>query len=163
MPIVLILMSIRFQYTPLYLGLFNVYLGIGFAIGLLVVLPKMVKRMTIEKVVAITLLVACIAQIVSSLVSIEWVIWLLALPYGIAIEIAFTGMFTAFSNAADEQSQGWVMGISVAVLAIAWALAGFAAELAHTISPALLIFLGGLSLAMSTLLMGCRIKKVVQR
>lgn len=153
LPIILILLTTEFGYTPLFLGLFNGYMGAGFALGLLFVLPQMLKRFKIEQIVWIALFTTLLAQLFSSILHTQTLIWLLAFPFAIAIEIAFSGMFTSFSNAADENSQGWVMGISVAIMAIAWAVAGFSAQLIPIFGAHILIFIGSLFLGLSALLM----------
>jgi len=153
LPIVLILLTTEFGFSPLFLGLFNGYLGIGFALGLLLVLPQMLKRLKIEQIVCISLFTTFVSQFFSSILKPQEFIWILAFPFAIAVEIAFSGMFTSFSNAADERSQGWVMGISVAIMAIAWAIAGFSAQLAPLFGVHTLVFIGSIFLGISALLM----------
>ncbi len=153
LPIILILLTTEFGYTPLFLGLFNGYMGAGFALGLLLVLPKMLKRFKIEQIVCISLFTTFLAQFFSSILHAQTLIWLLAFPFAIAVEIAFSGMFTSFSNAADERAQGWVMGISVAIMAIAWAVAGFSAQLVPIFGVHTLVFIGSVFLAASGLFM----------
>lgn len=153
LPVILILLTTQFGYAPLLLGLFNGYLGIGFAVGLVAVLPRMLKRFKIEQIVYLSLFTTLIAQFFSSILHSQVILWLLAFPYAVAVEIAFSGMFTSFSNAADESSQGWVMGISVAIMAIAWAVAGFSAQLIPIFGSYVLIFLGSLFLGLSAFLM----------
>jgi predicted MFS family arabinose efflux permease len=151
LPITLIILTTQFNYTPFQLGLFNGYLGIGFALGLILFLPKMLKRYRIEKIVAICLLLTFFSLLLSSVLLHEWALWVFALPCSITLQTAFSGMFTSYSNAADETSQGWVMGISVAVMAIAWAIGGFCTQLSLTIGPHTLIFIGAILLAVSTI------------
>ncbi len=62
-------------------------------------------------------------------------------------------MFTSFSNAADERSQGWVMGISVAIMPIAWAVAGFSAQLVQIFGVHIIVFIGSLFLGLSAFFM----------
>ncbi|MES2345539.1 MAG: MFS transporter [Chlamydiota bacterium] len=152
-PIILILLTTEFNHPLLFLGLFNGYLGVGFALGLLFVLPRMLKRFKIERIVYIALITTLLAQFFSSIARSEKFIWLLGFPWAVAVEIAFSGMFTSFSNAADKNSQGWVMGISVAIMAIAWAIAGFSAQLVPLFGTHALIFIGSVFLAASALLM----------
>jgi MFS family permease len=153
LPIILILLTTEFGYAPPSLGLFNGYIGAGFALGLLFVLPQMLKRFKIEQIVWISLFTTFLAQFFSSILHTQTLLWLLAFPLAIAVEIAFSGMFTSFSNATDERSQGWVMGISVAIMAIAWAVAGFSAQLVPIFGVHTLIFIGSLFLGASAFLM----------
>jgi len=153
LPFILIAFTTKFYYTPIQLGLFNGYLGVGFTIGLLVLLPWMLKRDKIEKIVYLSLLATFFAQLFSSLFPKEAILWIAALFYAISVELVFTGMFTAYSNAADETSQGWAMGVSVAVMAIAWAIAGACIQFIPQIGVYPLIFIGSLCLGVSSHLM----------
>jgi MFS family permease len=152
-PFILIAFTTQFHYTPVQLGLFNGYLGVGFTIGLLVFLPWMLKRDKIEKIVYLSLLATFFAQLFSSIFPTEAFLWIAAFFYAISIELAFTGMFTAYSNAADETSQGWAMGVSVAVMAIAWAIAGACIQFVPQLGVYTLIFIGSLCLGLSAHLM----------
>lgn len=150
LPVILILFTTDFGYSPLYLGLFNGYLGVGFALGLLFLLPQLLKRYKIEQIVCLCLFVCLISQFFSSFLHSQVILWLLALPLAITLQTAFSGMFTSFSNAVDERSQGWVMGISVATMAIAWAVSGFSAQLIPLFGTHMLIFFGSLLMGIST-------------
>ncbi len=57
------------------------------------------------------------------------------------------------TEAVDERSQEWVMGISVAIMAIALAVAGFSAQFAPIFGVHTLVFIGSLLLGASGLLM----------
>jgi MFS family permease len=153
LPIILIYLSTQFQYTSVSLGIFNAYLGVAFAISLIFVLPRMLKRFKIEEIVCLSLATTFFAQFFTSIIHTQSLVWILAFPYALAAQLAFTGMFTSFSNATDARSQGWVMGISVAVMAVAWAVAGFSAQLVPLIGAPILIFIGSLFIALSALLM----------
>jgi len=153
LPIILILLTTEYDYTPLYLGLFNGYVGIGFAFGLLVILPQMLKVLKIEQIVCLSLFTSFIAQFLSSILHTDVFIWLFAFPLAIGVEMAFTGMYTSFSNAANAKSQGWVMGISVALMAISWAFAGITTQLIPKFGVHTIIFIGCIFLGSSALLM----------
>jgi hypothetical protein len=122
---------------------------VGFALGLLLVLPQLLKRYKIEQIVCLCLSVSLISQFFSSFLDSQFILWLFGLPLAIAVQIAFSGMFTSYSNAVDERSQGWVMGISVAVMAIAWAVSGFSAQLILLFGSHALIFIGSVFMGLS--------------
>jgi DHA1 family tetracycline resistance protein-like MFS transporter len=159
LPVVLILLTTNYQYTAIDLGLFNGYLGIGFALGLLILLPKMLKRYSIEKIVFLSLFSTFILQFLTPLIPKVIFVWLFAFPFAMIIEVAFSGIFTSFSNATDESSQGWVMGISVATMAIAWAVAGLSTQLIPVIGSENLILIGSLLLGGSAMMMKSYCKK----
>lgn len=159
LPIILIFFSNNFHYSPFFLGLFNAYLGVGFAFGLLVVLPRLLKRFFPEKLCFYTLLLTALVQIASGCLSFETPQWILGFIFAVFIQQAYSLMFTSFSNATDANSQGWVMGVSVAMMAIAWAIAGFGPNLIPLIHTNGVILLGGFSLAISCLLMRIYLNK----
>lgn len=161
LPVVLILLATKFSYTPLLLGLFNGYLGVGFALGLLLFLPQLLKRFKIEQIVSICLFTTFFSLFFSSILKEQLFVWLLAFPFAIAVEIAFSGMFTSFSNAAEKKSQGWAMGISVAIMAIAWTITGFSVQLAPIFGNHILIFIGSVFLGISAFFMKKYSKKHV--
>jgi len=148
---ILILLSTQFQYTPFSLGLFSGFMGVGLALGISLGLPYLIKKMDIETIVCFTLIITSLAQLFSSFAFSSITIWILAFFYAIAVEIAYSGMYTCFSSAADARSQGWVMGIAVSMVAIAWAIAGFTSQLSGWIGAHALIFLGALLLILATL------------
>lgn len=153
LPIILILFTTAFNYSPVMLGIFNGFIGASFALGLLILLPQMLKRFKIEQIVAICLIATCVSQLLSSVFPSQILLWLLAIPYGCTVETAFSGMFTSFSNAADATSQGWVMGISVAIMAIAWAITGFSTLLIPILGANMIMLIGAIFLGVSAYLM----------
>lgn len=160
-PIVLILLTEKYGYTTFDLGMFNGLIGVGFALGLIFILPQLLKKFKIEKVVYFSIFSTFLAQVFSSIFHHQEAIWSLAFLYAMSCEVAFSGMFTAFSNAADENSQGWAMGVSVAIMAIAWAFAGLATQLIPIIGTVTMVFIGSLFLFGSGILMKKYYKKYI--
>ena len=158
LPIILIFFSNQFNYSPLFLGLFNAYLGVGFALGLLVVLPRLVKKTFPENLCFYTLLISSLIQIASGCLVFEIPQWILGFVFAVFIQQAYSLMFTSFSNATSASSQGWVMGVSVAMMAIAWAIAGFGPNLIPIITANGVILMGGFALGISSLLMKLYLK-----
>lgn len=152
-PIILVLLATDFGYPPLYLGLFNGYVGIAFALALLLVLPRLLKRYKIEQIVYMALFTTFAAQFLTSILRSKVAVWVLAFPLAMALELAFSGMFTAYSNSADETSQGWAMGISTAVMAISWALAGMIMQLVPIVGVHAVLLVGSIFIGLSAVLM----------
>lgn len=67
--------------------------------------------------------------------------------------IAYTVLLTAFFYAVDKNAQGWVMGISGAIMGLSWSTTGLSANTLPLLGVNGLIFIGGLSLLASGLLM----------
>jgi hypothetical protein len=80
-----------------------------------------------------------------------WV-WVIAFPIAASDMLAYTAMITSFSNTADELSQGWVMGIATAVMAIAWVFSGLGANLLF-LGANTVVGLGGILLIIASTLM----------
>lgn len=152
LPIILILLGTEFHYSSGLLGIFNGYLGVWFACGLLVLLPRLLKRFQIEQIVCICLFAAAICQFFSSFAP-QALLWILAMPLASGAMVAYSGMYTSFSNAADEASQGWVMGISVSIMAISWAITGMSTMLIPILGSHWLIFVGSICVGIGAILM----------
>jgi predicted MFS family arabinose efflux permease len=150
---ILVLLKTQWGYGAPLLGLFNGYLGVGFALGLILLLPRLVRRWEIEKIVWLSLALASCALLLELLVSTELLLWVWAFPLAVGIQTAFAGMVTSFSRAVDKRRQGWVMGVAVGVMAIAWAVAGVCAQLIPFVGARLLLFEALLFLAASALWM----------
>jgi MFS transporter, DHA1 family, tetracycline resistance protein len=151
--LILVLLSQRYNYTSWQLGAFNGFVGLSFAIGMLLVIKIALKFWTVRPIAIATLLFTAISQIASSFAGDQIAIWILAFFVSAFDMVAFTAMLTSFSDAADKESQGWVMGISGAVMAVAWAITGLSTNLISIFGLDGLIFIGGIFLIASSLLM----------
>src|SRR3990167_1386958 len=116
---VIIYMQSTYDYNNWQLGVFQGMLGLGFALGLLIGIPLTVKRLSVEKIAFSALILTGIGQLIAALIPWESLQWFLAVFIATADIMAFSTMLTLFSNAVDEKSQGWVMGISGSVMAFA--------------------------------------------
>jgi DHA1 family tetracycline resistance protein-like MFS transporter len=58
------------------------------------------------------------------LIKSEWLMWTSVIPAAMGGGLFYMALLTLFSNAVDENSQGWVMGVSAAIMSVAWALTG---------------------------------------
>lgn len=146
LPLILIYLLEQFDYSSFSMGLFNAYLGVWLAIGLGAVIPRAVKLWKIEWICAGCAGMEALAQLCTSFVSSEWAIWILAIPLALFGQVAYSAMFTSYSNAVDEKSQGWALGISGSVMAISWALASLAPGLISYITPMKMVFGGSILL-----------------
>ncbi len=149
--IILIYLSTSFDYTALGLGLFNSVLGIAGGCALLIIIPFVSKHIRMEWLATIGLLVGACAEIATSFSSTILTIWLLGATLGFVLEISYTATYTAFSNAVDEISQGWAMGIAASVSGLAWTVTGLSPNLIPYFGERPLIFIGGACLALSGL------------
>jgi DHA1 family tetracycline resistance protein-like MFS transporter len=99
------------------------------------------------------LLIAGVCQILSALFPQEIVLWCLATLVGCFDMVAYTTMYTAFSDAVNEERQGWALGVAGSVMAVAWVVTGFLTNLLPVFEEIGLLLLGGISFLLSFLMM----------
>ncbi|MBS0653427.1 MAG: MFS transporter [Verrucomicrobia bacterium] len=153
--IALIYLKKAFGYANWELGMYNGWIGVSFAIGMFFIARKVAGKYPAEKIAAISMLVTAVGQLLFFLPLSQGWVWVLALPIGASDMLAYTTMLTSFSNIADAKSQGWVMGIAVAVMSVAWVISGFGTNLLDVMSANQIVGIGGVLLLFSgTMMLG---------
>lgn len=148
--LILVELQKKYNYDTLMMGIYNGYYGLWFAVALIFIIPHLVKRYKIEKITCVFILLLALSQIAISFVHKESSIWILTIFLAIAVQIAYTGMYASYSNAADRQHQGLVMGLSGSIMALSWALSGFSPTLVPLLTVQGVIFFGGVLLLISS-------------
>jgi len=149
----LVFLRMEFGYDSFKLGMFTAYLGVWFAAGLLLFMPILIRKLSLQAIATLGIFITGLAFLASSATRSELTFWLLAIVVAIADVIAYSTMMTIFSNQVDEKSQGWVMGIFGATVAIAWAIAGLMTNLVPELGASGLIAVGRILYILSTALM----------
>lgn len=106
--------------TGCYMGL----LGGGFGIGTGFLIDPLTQRFSLKTCVIAGSLLTALATALTLTAPHELFIWFYVLPLGAAIAVAYSTLLTLFSNQVDEDSQGWVMGITGAIMAFAFGING---------------------------------------
>lgn len=150
---ILVLLKNTYHYQNWQLGAFSGFIGFCFALSLLLGLKIMLRFWKINTVAVISLLIVGLGLIVTTFVTSQELIWLLAVPISFFDMIAYTALLTAFSNAVEKNAQGWVMGVSGAIMALSWAMTGLSANALPLLGVEGLIFIGGVFLLIGGLLM----------
>ncbi|MFL9884086.1 MFS transporter [Paraburkholderia agricolaris] len=150
---IMLLLETRFHYTSAQLGLFSGLIGLCFAFGLLFVVRFMLRIWSVMDIAKTGLLVAGVCQILSALFPHEIALWCLAMLVGCFDMVAYTTMYTAFSDAVSEERQGWALGVAGSVMAVAWVVTGFLTNLLPTLGEIGLLLVGGFSFLISFMLM----------
>ena len=151
--LVLVYLKDVYQYSNWQLGVFNGFIGLCFGVSLIAVLPITLKYLKINTIAVLALLLVGLGEVATIVVPGQILAWIFAVPVGIFDMVAYTALLTAFSNAADADAQGWVMGISGAVMALSWALTGLSTNLLPLLGSRGLIVLGGIFLLLSAVIM----------
>lgn len=153
--------EIKLNYSILELGIFNTYLGIWFIISLIFVVPRIVKRFKVEKAAIFTLFAIGIAELFSSFTDRVVLLWLLGILLAIAGQSSMTMLFTSFSNAADAQSQGWAMGITGSLRAIASIFSALFSNFIPFLGIKPLIFAGAMMMLIASWVMWMYCKRIL--
>ena len=115
-----------FQYTIIKTALFNACLGAGFCLGS-GFLNARLSMFSSKKVALVTIFIAVITCILTLFSRNQVFIWMLAFIIGTCISIIFPNIITLFSQQVSAQEQGWVMGVSGAMMALSFGLSTLAA------------------------------------
>ena len=113
-----------YQFTPTQVSLFMAVMGVGFGIGngylsnfLAIRFPLRILFIYSSLITAGMIFLMLIMH--SSLFN-----WLIMAPIACAVSVAYTAILTVFSNQVDENSQGWVMGVTGSIMAFVFAVDG---------------------------------------
>ncbi|RQR53394.1 MFS transporter [Burkholderia sp. Bp9126] len=150
---IMLVLQTRFQYTSAQLGLFSGLIGVCFVFGLVVVVRLMLRTSGVVEIARTGLLVAGLGQLASALFPHEGVLWGLGMLVGCFDMVAYTTMYTAYSDAVDEGRQGWALGVAGSVMAIAWVVTGLLTNLLPLLGELGLLATGGLSFIASYVVM----------
>lgn len=150
--IMLLLQSV-YHYTSAWLGLFSGVIGVFFVVGLMVIVRLMLRVWGVVDIAKAGLLVAGIGQVLSALFPQETLLWVLGALIGCFDMVAYTTMYTAFSDAVAPERQGWALGVAGSVMAIAWVVTGLLTNLLPLVGEMGLLLVGGASFLCSFLLM----------
>ncbi|ASL46978.1 Tetracycline resistance protein, class C [Burkholderia sp. AD24] len=150
---IMLLLQTKFHYSSSQLGLFSGLIGVCFVLGLLFVVRLMLRVWSVVDIAKAGLLIAGVCQILSALFPQESVLWCLATLVGCFDMVAYTTMYTAYSDAVSEQRQGWALGIAGSVMAVAWVVTGLLTNLLPLFGETGLLLVGGVSFVISFLMM----------
>ncbi|WP_296223770.1 MFS transporter [Ralstonia sp. UBA689] len=150
---IMLLLQTNFHYSSAQLGLFSGAIGVCFVFGLLCVVRLMLRVWSVIDIAKTGLLVAGVAQILSGLLPYEGLLWALAALVGCFDMVAYTTMYTAFSDAVSENRQGWALGVAGSVMAVAWVVTGLLTNLLPVLGETGLLLAGGISFLLSFMLM----------
>ncbi len=141
-----------YQFNALQTGLYMGLMGVGFGIGTLLVDP-LTKRSSLKQCMIVNTLIAAAVTTLTILAPSVTYVWIYDVFIGTAMAIAYSTILTLFSNQVDAGSQGWVMGITGAVMAFAFGLNGLLTGVLANYSPATPLIVAVFSLIFSAALM----------
>lgn len=114
------------HYTTGQVGFFMSYLAVIFLIASGIIVPLGVKKINLSILLNAGLVIVSLSMVLNILfMQSTTAFWIILLPFVIGQAFIFTTITTGMSNAVDQNSQGWAMGISAAVGSFAWGVAAF--------------------------------------
>lgn len=141
-----------FDFSPIKISLIMAVMGTGFGIGNGFLVNYFTKRFSLKSNVVISLIISAFFVIIILGAKHPVYAWLLMSPLGASITIAYAVMLTLFSNQVDENSQGWVMGISGSISALVFAIDGIFVSLIASFNTSLPLIITIVCLILSAIL-----------
>lgn len=139
-------------------GLFMGLMGIGFGIATGFLINPLTKRFSLIQCSAGGCLIAALATIFIIMTHTEIYLWINVFVIGVSIAVAYSAILTLFSNQVDAESQGWIMGITGAIMAFAFGINSFLIGILANLSPSMPLLIGSICLIITAGLMKRRIK-----
>lgn len=113
-----------FRYSNFQLGLFSSLIGVFIMVGGTFVLPRLLNYLSVEKVAILSLVLMALGILIAVIRSNQILFWSGMVVCTVGAAMAFSCIVTLFSKTVDLNQQGWVMGVSGAVIAFAWGATG---------------------------------------
>jgi predicted MFS family arabinose efflux permease len=140
-----------FGFSPTQISVFMAVMGVGFGISNGYLVDYFTKRFSLKNnFLFFTLLGATLVFLMLEIGS-AILQWALVAPLAASVSIGYAAMLTLFSNQVDENSQGWVMGISGAIMAFVFGVDGLIIGAVAILSPLLPIAISAVSLLLAVI------------
>ena len=138
-----------FQFTPTQVSLFMAAMGIGFGIGNGYLSNFFAKYFPLSTLYIWSTLTTGLIILLMLILKNSLLNWFLVVLLASIVSIAYTSILTLFSNQVDENSQGWVMGVTGSIMAFVFGLDGIAVGILAAWGDALPIWIATVSLLMT--------------
>jgi predicted MFS family arabinose efflux permease len=142
-----------YSFSVLQLSLFMAVLGLGFGIGSGVLVNYFTQRYPLKNIAVIAIFLGAIFTAGIVIIPSATSAWLLSIPMGCAMALAYSVVLTAFSNQVNADHQGWIMGITGSVMAFVWSINAVTVGLIADISAKLPLIVCAVCLAGASLFM----------
>lgn len=113
-----------YHFSSLQNGFYLGLMGVGFGIGTGFLIDPLTKRFSLKSCTVSGCIVAAIAIVLTATAPQEYFVWIDVVLVAVAMAVAYATILTLFSNQVDDDSQGWVMGVTGAIMALAFGVNG---------------------------------------
>ncbi|MEM1244277.1 MAG: MFS transporter [Pseudomonadota bacterium] len=111
-----------FDFTARQIGNFLTYMACVFMITMLFLIRIFLRFFHEKQIILFSLIIATIGLALLFVFNFEKMHWLAVWPIAIGVGMSYTALLTCFSRVVSKEQQGWVMGVSSAVVAASWIL-----------------------------------------
>ena len=117
----------EFHYSKHLLGLFSAYIGLVLSLGLIYLVRFMINRFSLMNNVIAALFCGSMALLSLTMLSTLSLQWILGAIIALAVAVAYSCLIAQASNLTSKQQQGFLLGTTDGVLALAFAISGMLA------------------------------------
>lgn len=114
----------KYGFDPLYTTLFMSCLGVGFALGASVITQYFTRWLSLKSTIITCLILSSLSTFVMLVTTESIYAWITVIPTATFALTAYSASLALFSNQVDQNSQGWVMGITGAIMALSFGIIG---------------------------------------
>jgi DHA1 family tetracycline resistance protein-like MFS transporter len=108
----------KYGYSTLEVTFFLSLLGAGFALGFAVLPNFCAKRFSLKSSTIVSIFIGALCALVTFVPNTALFAWIVVVPMGTFISLAYSSCISLFSNQVNKESQGWIMGITCAIMAM---------------------------------------------
>lgn len=142
----------EYNFNTLNISLYMALMGLGFGIGTGFLVDYCTKLFSLKNNVLYGSIIGCIAALVTVAIPSPLFAWLAVLPLAMAMAIVYSVLLTIFSNQVDADSQGWIMGITGAIMAAAFGINGIVVGVLADFSPKIPLIITVIGLGLTAIL-----------
>lgn len=144
----------KFNFSNFDITLFMAVMGVGFGIGNGFLANYCAKRFPLQPTVIVTLLLSAVGILITAVAPTAIYAWICIVPIAALLSVAFAITLTLFSNQVSSEEQGWVMGITGAIIALTFGVNSLLLGLLTNLGINMPIYLAAAGLVTSGLLLG---------
>ena len=115
----------RYHMDAMMTTLLMAVMGVGFAVGMGYATKYFQQWFGLKRGAIFCLILAALMILLILLIDCEWALWAFMAPAACFASVAYVMSITIFSTNVDADRQGWVMGITGAIMALGFAITLF--------------------------------------
>jgi MFS transporter, DHA1 family, tetracycline resistance protein len=112
-----------YDYSTVQIGHVMALMGVVFGISCLFIIRVVMKFFSTKQIAFYSIIITGVGML-AMLFNVEWVMWALFVPVSMGGALFYVVLLTLFSDSVGDNSQGWVMGVFAAIVAVSWSLSG---------------------------------------